>query len=102
MALVCYGMRITDAPEALKTKYQGEALAAFNEEAEKVLVAWQDVLSCKYAGGPNQCRLSHAYSCAAAMKEIGPQGTKLPGLVEEKPEGSSAAATGAAAAGGKP
>ena len=85
VALVCYGMRITGAPEALKANYQGEALVAFNDQASRILEMWQDTLSCKKAGGPNQCRLSQAFSCAEAMKEIGPQGKKLPGLVEEKP-----------------
>ena len=89
VALVCYGMRITGAPEMLKTKYQGEALAAFNDQAERILGMWKDTLSCKKAGGPNQCRLSQAFSCAEAMKEIGPNGKKLPGLVEAKPEVAS-------------
>ena len=87
VALVCYGMRITGLPEELKAKYQGEALEAFNDQAELIVASWKDTLSCKHAGGPNQCRLSHAFSCAEAMKEIGPKGTKLPGLVEAKPEG---------------
>jgi hypothetical protein len=92
VALVCYGMRITGAPEVLKSKYQGEALAAFEDQAGRILTMWKDTLSCKKAGGPNQCRLSQAFSCAEAMKEIGPSGTKLPGLVEEKSAGEKSAA----------
>ena len=93
VALLCYGMTTTALPDELKSKYQGDALAAFNDQAERILAMWKDTLSCKHAGGPNQCRLSHAFSCAEAMKEIGPNGSKLPGLVDAKPESSSAAAT---------
>ncbi len=91
VALLCYGMMTTAASDELKSKYQGEALAAFNDQAERILAMWKDTLSCKNAGGPNQCRLSHAFSCAEAMKEIGPNGTKLPGLVDEKQPGAAAA-----------
>lgn len=97
VALLCYGMRTTGASEKLRSNYQGQALADFTDQAERILVMWKDTLSCKHAGGPNQCRLSHAFSCAEAMKEIGPAGTKLPGLVEEKPEGDAAAASAPAA-----
>ena len=92
VALMCYGMRITGAPEELKSKYQGEARAAFEDQAGRILTMWKDTLSCKKAGGPNQCRLSQAFSCAEAMKEIGPAGSKLPGLVEEKPQAAKAEA----------
>jgi len=96
VALVCYGMRITGGSEELKSKYQGEDLAAFNDQAGRILTMWKDTLSCKNAKGPNECRLSHAFSCAEAMKEIGPAGTKLPGLVEEKPQSEKAATAPAA------
>ena len=89
VALLCYGMRTTEISEQLKSKYQGEALSAFTDQAERILAMWKDTLSCKHAGGPNQCRLSHAFSCAEAMKEIGPRGTKLPGLVDVKEERES-------------
>ena len=101
VALLCYGMRTTGMSDELKSKYQGEALAAFNDQSERILAMWKDTLSCKHAGGPNQCRLSHAFSCAEAMKEIGPNGSKLPGLVEAKPEGASAEAGAGAVAGQK-
>ena len=91
VALLCYGMKTTALSEELKSKYQGEALAAFNDQAERIVVMWKDTLSCEHAGGPNQCRLSQAFSCAEAMKEIGPNGSKLPGLVDTKPESANAA-----------
>lgn len=91
VALLCYGMSTTELSEQLKSKYQGEALVAFTDQAERILAMWKDTLSCKHAGGPNQCRLSHAFSCAEAMKEIGPNGTKLPGLVDVKGERQKAA-----------
>lgn len=102
VALLCYGMRTTGASEQLKSNYQGEALAAFTDQAERILDMWRDTLSCKHAGGPNQCRLSHAFSCAEAMKEIGPKGTKLPGLVDVKPDAEKSAAAPTAAEPQKP
>ncbi len=94
VALVCYGMRTTGASEILKSNYKGDDLAAFTDQAERVLTLWKDTHTCKNAKGPNECRLSHAFSCAEALKEIGPAGSKLRGLVEAKPE---PAATNAAA-----
>ena len=102
VALVCYGMRVTDLPEVLKSKYQGQALADFNDQAGRILEMWKDTLSCKHAGGPNQCRLSQAFSCAEAMKEIGPIGSKLPGMVDAKPERAETVAAPDAAAVPKP
>lgn len=82
MALVCFGVRITTAAEALKARYSGADLAQFSEEAEAVLAGWRDLLSCRKSTGPNECRLSHDWSCRDALREIGPAGSALPGLVD--------------------
>lgn len=84
VALVCYGMRTTPAAETLKARFTGPDQSAFQEEAEKVLAAWRELHACRRATGPNECRLSHAWSCRDAMREIGPAGSALPGLVEAK------------------
>lgn len=82
VALICYGLRTTPAFEQLPSQYGGQDRAAFDAETEKVLAAWREASTCKKAGGPNACRLIHEWSCSAAVREIGPQGTVLPGLIE--------------------
>ncbi|MBX9862692.1 MAG: hypothetical protein K2Y42_08050 [Hyphomicrobium sp.] len=84
VALICYGLRTTPAVDRLPTQYQGEAKAQFDAESAKILTSWREASSCKKAGGPNACRLVYEWSCAAALREIGPEGTALPGLVEKK------------------
>jgi hypothetical protein len=84
VALVCYGLRTTSAVDSLPAIYANEAQPAFREEAEKVLATWRKASSCKTAGGPNPCRLAHEWSCRDALIEIGPNGSKLPGLIEKK------------------
>jgi hypothetical protein len=95
VALVCYGMRTTGASEVLRANYKGDDLAAFTDQADRILTMWKDTHSCKNAKGPNECRLSQAFSCAEALKEIGPAGSKLRGLVEAKPETAATDAAGA-------
>lgn len=82
VALVCYGLKTTPAVEKLPSAYSGDDLKAFNQESEKVLLSWQKAKSCVKAGGPNECRLIFEWSCREALIEIGPEGTKLKGLVE--------------------
>ena len=82
VALVCYGVKTTPALDKLPATYSGPEAELFKAESEKVLLAWRDAKTCKRAGGPNECRLIHEWSCRDAMREIGPQGNKLPGLVE--------------------
>lgn len=82
VVLVCYGMRTTSALEKLAAAYTGTDQEVFKAESDKVLLSWQEAKNCKKSGGPNECRLIHDWSCRDALREIGPQGTKLPGLVE--------------------
>ena len=83
-ALVCYGLRITDKVTELRTRYEGDDLAEFDDQARKVLQAWQATKTCKNASGPNECKVSQQWSCLQALREIGPGGSALPGLVEPK------------------
>jgi hypothetical protein len=84
VALVCYGLKTRSGEMAnLAAAHSSESeRAEFQEEADKVLKSWQDASSCKNAGGPNNCRLIHEWSCRDALLEIGPSGSKIPGLVE--------------------
>ena len=82
VALICYGLKTTPAVQQLPNAYSGEELKAFTEESEKVLLSWQKAKSCVKSGGPNECRLIYEWSCRDALLEIGPQGTKLKGLIE--------------------
>jgi hypothetical protein len=97
VAMVCYGMLTKPAVEELKAHYKGADLEAFNDQAKIILNAWKDLLACKHATGPNECKLSHGKSCYEANREIGMNGTKLPGLVDAKPEKSDPAAAAAPA-----
>jgi hypothetical protein len=82
--LVCYGLKITPRVAELRARYQGDDLAAFDAQAGKILLAWKDTLNCTHSDGPNDCKVSQQWSCRLAVQEIGPEGSKVPGLVEPK------------------
>jgi hypothetical protein len=84
-ALMCYKLETTDEVSKLKSLYSGPDLEAFMSEAEKTLAAWRDVQTCEKAGGPNSCKLTQVWSCQEALREIGPAGTALAGLIRIKP-----------------
>jgi hypothetical protein len=90
VALVCYGLRTrSDGLSRLAAAHSdAKDHPDFQAEADKVLKSWQEASSCQNAGGPNPCRLVHEWSCRDALREIGPQGTELPGLVEEVTPGN--------------
>ncbi len=84
-ALLCYGLRIrTDQVAELRSKYQGDALTEFDEQAAKTLQAWQATKTCENANGPNECKVSQQWSCLQAIQEVGPGGSAVSGLVEPK------------------
>lgn len=82
--LVCYGLKITPRVAALRARYQGDELAEFDAQAGKILSAWRETLNCTHADGPNDCKVSQQWSCRLAVQEIGPAGSKVPGLLEPK------------------
>lgn len=82
--LVCYGLKITPQVAELRGRYQGADLAEFDAQAGKVLEAWREALNCKHAEGPNDCKVSQQWSCRQAMREIGPSGSEVRGLVESR------------------
>jgi hypothetical protein len=81
-ALVCYGLKITPQVAELRARYQGDDLAEFDAQAGKILKSWRETLTCEYAEGPNDCKVSQQWSCRQAMQEIGPSGSAVRGLVE--------------------
>jgi hypothetical protein len=83
-ALVCYGLRITPEGANLRTRFAGKDLVEFDEQAARVMRAWEKVKRCESAGGPNECKVSQQWNCLMALKEVGPQGTAVPGLLEPK------------------
>lgn len=87
--LICYTLRTTPALEHLPGRYTGADRAAFDAEAGKVLSAWREASTCRKAGGPNPCRLVYEWSCREAMREIGPEGHRLPGLIDIKSAAST-------------
>ncbi len=91
VALVCYGMITKPTVDDLKAHYTGDDLAAFDDQAKLILDSWKQLLSCKHATGPNECKISQGKSCYEANLEIGMTGTKLPGLIDAKPEKAAAA-----------
>lgn len=84
--IVCYGLKATNRTEELRARYRDADLTEFQTEAAKVLDAWKKTATCENAYGPNPCKLSHVWSCQAALKEIGPEGTAVPGLVATRSE----------------
>jgi hypothetical protein len=82
--LVCYGLKITPRVAELRARYEGDELAEFDAQAGKILSAWRETLNCTHADGPNDCKVSQQWSCRLAVQEIGPAGSKVPGLVEPK------------------
>ena len=82
MAVVCRNMKPTQRAESLAATFSGEDLETFKVQAENVDQSWKRTLTCAHPNDPNPCRLAHQMSCREAYKEIGPNGTIAPGLVE--------------------
>ncbi len=82
MAAVCLDMKPTAKAEALSAAFSGDDLEKFKVQAETVLKSWKKTLSCSHNADPNPCRLAHQMSCKEGYKEIGPEGSVAPGLIE--------------------
>lgn len=79
---ICAGTKVTDRASALSALYSGADLKEFNTQEKKIYDAWMKVKHCVREDDPNQCKVIVDESCAAAMTEIGPTGTAMPGLLE--------------------
>jgi hypothetical protein len=79
---VCVGTTLTEKASALGSVYTGADLEAFKAQSAKIYGAWIKVKHCVRQDDPNQCKVIMDESCTAAIAEIGPSGTALPGLLE--------------------
>ncbi len=79
---VCVGSKVTEMATALSYVYEGPDLEAFKAQTARIYDAWIKVKHCIRQDDPNQCKVIMDESCAAAVAEIGPKGTALPGLLE--------------------
>jgi hypothetical protein len=79
---ICIGSKVTEKASALNSVYSGADLEAFKAQAAKIYDAWIKVKNCVREDDPDQCKVIMDESCAAAIGEIGPSGTALPGLLE--------------------
>lgn len=79
---ICIGSKITDKAKALEAGFTGQNLEDFKSQAAKVFAAWDSVKKCQNSKDPNQCKIIMDRSCEAALNEIGPTGTAIPGLLE--------------------
>jgi len=82
---ICIGAKVTAKAKALEGLFTGADLDAFRERSEKIHAAWLGVKRCANQDDPNQCKIIMDRSCAAAIKEIGPKGSALPGLIDPPP-----------------
>jgi len=83
-SLVCPNARLAPAAEALMARYGGADLDAFKETAQRVTLVWKKTLGCDARADINRCRLLNEISCGEALREIGPAGSQLPGLIDPK------------------
>ena len=79
---ICQGVSTTAKVPPLNTLYAGADLKSFKTQARKIYNAWIELQHCALIDQPSECKVVVDESCAAAISEIGPSGTVLPGLVE--------------------
>lgn len=79
---ICHGVSTTAKVPPLNTLYAGADLKSFKAQALKIYDAWIKLKQCTVIDQPTECKVVIDESCAAAISEIGPSGTVLPGLVD--------------------
>jgi hypothetical protein len=79
---ICHGASTTAKVPRLNTLYTGADLKSFKAQATKIYDAWIKLKQCTLIDQPSECKVIVDESCAAAIGEIGPEGSVLPGLVE--------------------
>ena len=85
-AEVCTGIKATERALTLSALYEKEDLETFKAQEKKIYDAWIRVKHCIREDDPNHCTLIIEESCAAAVTEIGPAGSAMPGLIEPPPK----------------
>ncbi len=89
-ARICPGARLTPAADAAITAYSGAAADQFAAQSALIVAAWEKAFSCTDIDPAqfrdiNGCRKSKILSCTTAWREVGPDGSELPGLLEFRP-----------------
>jgi hypothetical protein len=79
---ICHGASTTAKVPKLNSLYTGADLESFKAQATKIYDAWIKLKQCTLVDPPSECKVIVEESCAAAIGEIGPDGSVLPGLVE--------------------
>jgi hypothetical protein len=85
-ARFCPGAKTTSKMADLPKAYSDADQAVIKAEAGKIVAAWAEAMTCvesnpeikMYTG----CRKTKIMTCNATWREIGPDGTEWPGLVE--------------------
>lgn len=84
--LACPGYGVTAKAEALASGLSRGEMEDFKREAAVVVGLWRRIPVCDAAtNGPNECRLANDLSCREAMRDVGPEGRVVPGLIEVRP-----------------
>jgi hypothetical protein len=78
----CTGGKMTAKGSVLSSLYTGTNLDEFSTQEKRIYDAWMKVKHCVRDDDPGQCKVILDESCAAALSEVGPKGTALPGLLE--------------------
>lgn len=81
-AETCAGGKVTAKASVLASLYTGTNLQEFSAQEKKIYDAWMNAKNCVHDENPDQCKIIIDESCAAAVSEIGPKGSVLPGLFE--------------------
>lgn len=81
-SLVCPYIHLQPAAETLLQRYTGADLDSFKAEAQQVALVWKKTLGCDPIADINRCRVLSEKSCSEAIREIGPAGTAVAGLIE--------------------
>jgi hypothetical protein len=88
VAAACPSTVMTPKAEALTQLFKGTDHEAFKAEAAKTFEVWTQALGCANidaeTGRQNAtCRHLKTISCRQAYGEIGPEGTAMPGLLDQ-------------------
>ncbi len=81
-SLVCPFVHLLPAAEELRPSLPGADREQFEAEAKRVALVWQKTLACDPRADINRCRVLSEKSCSEAIRELGPEGTAVNGVLE--------------------
>ncbi len=88
---ICPGAKTTVKVAELAAAIHPDDRETFDAASNRIVVAWQKAFACQDvdpAQSPremNGCRKAKILSCTMTWREIGPDGSALPGLLEFAP-----------------